>query len=92
MMSSSNAHNALRRPGKACSIALCALGLLSVPGRSFAQGAQDICPRGYSVFEAVCLNEASGDVVNQSRVERAGGGPSPSTNPDKAAAAAKSGG
>ena len=91
MMPSSNAHNALRRPGKACSIALCALGLLLVPGRSFAQGAQDICPRGYSVFEAVCLNEASGDVVNQSRVERAGGPPSPSANPDKAAAA-KSGG
>ena len=92
MIASSNAHNALRRPGKACGIAVSVLGLLSLPSLSFAQSAQDICPRGYSVFEAVCLNEATGDVINQSRMSSAGGGSSPSSNPEKASAAAKSGG
>ena len=92
MMSSSNARNALQRSGKASSIAACLLGLLSAPSLSFAQRAQEICPKGYSVFESVCLNEATGDVVNQSRVNGAGGAPSPASDPDKKPTAAKSGG
>jgi hypothetical protein len=92
MVSSSNARNSLDRSGKACGIAACLLGLLSAPGLSFAQGVQDVCPRGYSIFQTVCLNEATGDVVNQSRRSEAGGIPSPVSNPDKAPAPAKSGG
>lgn len=62
------------------------------PGVPFAQSAQDVCPKGYSVFETVCLDEATGDVVNQSRTNGAAGTSSPASNPSNAPAPAKSGG
>jgi len=92
MISSSNARSVLRRSGQACGIAACLLGLLSVSGLSFAQGAQDVCPRGYSIFQTVCLNEVTGDVVNQSRGKGAGTTPSPASIPDTISAPVKSGG
>jgi hypothetical protein len=92
MVSSSNARNALRRSGQACGIAACLLGLFAASSHSFAQGARDICPKGYSIFQTVCLNEVTGDVVNQSRGDEAGSLRSPVVNPDKAPAAVKSGG
>lgn len=92
MVSALNAHGTFRCSGKASLIATCLLSLLSAPDLSFAQGAQDVCPRGYSIFQTVCLNESTGDVVNQFRKSEAGGVPSPVPNPDKAPAPAKSGG
>lgn len=45
-------------------IAVCSLFLVSnVP--ALAQGVPDVCPKGYSVFETVCLDEVTGDIVNQ---------------------------
>lgn len=92
MISSSNARSALRRSGQACGIAACLLGPLSVSDLSFAQGAQGVCPRGYSIFQTVCLNEVTGDVVNQSREKGAGATPSPASIPDKTSTSVKSGG
>lgn len=92
MIISSNVRSFLRRSGQACGIAACLLGLLSVPGLSFAQSTQDVCPKGYSIFQTVCLNEGTGDVVNQSRGDEAGRLRSPVVNPDKAPVAVKSGG
>lgn len=65
---------------------------LSSPGATFAQSAQDVCPKGYSVFETVCLNDVTGDVVNQSRGNGAAGATSPAPNPSNTPAPAKSGG
>ena len=92
MVSSSKARSALLRSGQVCGIAACLLGLLSVPDLSFAQGIQNVCPKGYSIFQAVCLNEVTGDVVNQFRENGAGTAPSPASAPDKAATPVKSGG
>jgi len=92
MVSLSSPRSRLRRFGKAGRIAVCFLGFLSAPDLSFAQGVQDACPKGYSIFQTVCLNEATGDVVNQSRKSGAGGVPSPVSSPDKAPAPVKSGG
>ncbi|POR53090.1 hypothetical protein [Bosea psychrotolerans] len=92
MVSSSNARSIPRRSGQACGIAACLLGLLSVPSLSFAQGVQDVCPKGYSIFQTVCLNDVTGDVVNQSHGKGAGAIPSPASNPDKTSAPVKSGG
>lgn len=90
MIFSSNARSYVRRSGKACGLAVCLL--LSAPLSSFAQSAQEICPKGYSVFETVCLNEATGDVVNQSGGNGAGGLPLPADNPASTSASATSGG
>ena len=92
MVSALNAHGTFRCSGKASRIATCLLSLLSAPDLSFAQGAQDVCPRGYSIFQTVCLNEVTGDVVNQSREKGDGATPSPTSIPDKMSAPVKSGG
>lgn len=47
------------------------VALAFIPSVSFAQSAPEICPKGYSVYETVCLNENTGDVVNQSRSKSA---------------------
>jgi hypothetical protein len=54
----------------ACKIWLASFGLTFLPlaGQVSAQSqaAPDaVCPPGYVVFESVCLNETTGDVVNQ---------------------------
>lgn len=92
MVSSSSGSSTLRCSGKAIGIAACLFGLLSVPTLSFAQGARNVCPEGYSIFQTICLNETTGDVVNQFRGEGDGAVPSPVLNPKKALAPAKSGG
>lgn len=40
---------------------------IAITTSALAQSAHDLCPKGYSVFETVCLDEISGDVVNQLR-------------------------
>ena len=66
--------------------------LLGVPGVSLAQGSQDVCPKGYSVFETVCLHDVTGEVVNQTRANGAAGTSSPAPGPSNAPAPPKSGG
>jgi hypothetical protein len=89
----SNTRRALRRAGKAGCIAACLLSFLSAPRPSFGQDTQELfCPKGYSIFETVCLNEATGDVVNQSRANGPRAAPPSAPNPAKAPASAKSGG
>lgn len=80
-----------RLPGF-CALLL-ACFLISSP--SFAQSVQGTCPKGYSVFETVCLDEKTGDVVNQSRSKSAAESSSTVSSaapkPDKANAAASTG-
>ncbi|MBN9446067.1 MAG: hypothetical protein J0I67_04060 [Bosea sp.] len=92
MIISSNVRSVIRRSAQARGIAACLLGLLSMSDLSFAQGARDVCPRGYSIFQTVCLNEVTGDVVNQSREKGDGATPSATSIPDKMSAPVKSGG
>lgn len=68
------------------------LSILLTPAASFAQSAQHVCPKGYSIFESVCIDEITGDVVNQSRTNGAAGAPSPASGPNTASDPAKSGG
>lgn len=54
----------------ACKIWLASLGLayFQLAGDASAQSqpaTNDVCPPGYAVFESVCLDEITGDVVNQ---------------------------
>lgn len=54
----------------ACKIWLLPLCLAcsQLAGQASAQSqpaADDVCPSGYTVFESVCLDEVTGDVVNQ---------------------------
>jgi hypothetical protein len=65
----------------ACKIWLASLGLAFFPlaGQASAQSqpAPDaVCPPGYAVFESICLDEMTGDVVNQ-RSERYNASQSP---------------
>jgi len=87
----SNIQNGFQRSRKTF-IAFASLAVLMAPSLSFAQSVQDICPKGYSIFETVCLDEVTGDVVNQSHVKGTGESSSPASNPITTPAPTKSGG
>lgn len=60
------------RPACKTWLALLGLALFPLAGQASAQSqpaANDICPPRYSVFDSVCLNETTGDVVNQRSVQ-----------------------
>lgn len=55
-------------PARSIRLASLALAFFPLAGEASAQsrpGADAACPAGYVVFDAICLNESTGDVVNQ---------------------------
>lgn len=55
-----------RKLRKAGSCFAVSINFLLMPGSPSAQEAQNVCPKGYSLLQSICLSSASGDVVNPS--------------------------